>query len=236
MRQHMQPLPLFTASISAIIQLDRENGLPLYQQICERLREAILSGQLSDGTRLPTERALAAELKVNRTTVMNAYNQLASEGLVEGQVGRGTLVRRSRFSHLDDTFDSDVPSWLFGLPTGEREAMGPDSGLLSELAAMGSVSGHNESISLAAGSPSISMLPAELLATIFREDFLAARHIALGYSPVEGLLSLRQSIAARMRKRGVMVDNAAYHDIVRFDARDRFCWASIAQTWRRGSG
>ncbi len=206
MRQHMQPLPLFTASISAIIQLDRENGMPLYQQICERLREAILSGQLSDGTRLPTERALATELKVNRTTVMNAYNQLASEGLVEGQVGRGTLVRRSRFSHLDDTFDSDVPSWLFGLPTGEREAMGPDSGLLSELAAMGSVSGHNESISLAAGSPSISMLPAEILATIFQEDFLAARHVALGYSPVEGLLSLRQSIAARMRKRGVMVD------------------------------
>ncbi len=206
MRQHMQPLPLFTASISSIIQLDRENGMPLYQQICERLREAILSGQLSDGTRLPTERALAAELKVNRTTVMNAYNQLASEGLVEGQVGRGTLVRRSRFSHLDDTFDSDVPTWLFGLPTGEREAMGPDSGLLSELAAMGSVSGHKDSISLAAGSPSISMLPAEILENIFHEDFLTSRHIALGYSPVEGLLSLRQSIAARMRKRGVMVD------------------------------
>lgn len=206
---HHQPLPLFTASISAIISLDRENGVPLYQQICERLREAILSGQLSDGTRLPTERALAAELKVNRTTVMNAYNQLASEGLVEGQVGRGTLVRRSRFSHLDDTFDSDMPSWLFGLPTGEREAMGPDSGLLSELAAMGSsgkLSGPKDSISLAAGSPSVSMLPAEMLETIFHEDFLAARQFALGYSPVEGLLSLRQGIAARMRKRGVMVD------------------------------
>ena len=203
---HHQPLPLFTASISSIIQLDRENGMPLYQQICERLREAILSGQLSEGTRLPTERALAAELKVNRTTVMNAYNQLASEGLVEGQVGRGTLVRRSRFSHLDDSFDSDVPSWLFGLPTGEREAMGPDGGLLSELAAMGSVSDRKDSISLAVGSPAVNMLPAEMLATIFHDNLLTARHDALGYCPVEGLLSLRQGIAARMRKRGVMVD------------------------------
>ena len=80
---HHQPMPLFTASICSLIQLDREQSTPLYQQICEKLREAILSGQLSEGTRLPTERALAKELGVNRTTVMNAYNQLASEGLPE---------------------------------------------------------------------------------------------------------------------------------------------------------
>lgn len=211
-QERHQPLPMFTASISSIIQLDRESGLPLYQQICERLREAILSGQLSEGTRLPTERALAAELKVNRTTVMNAYNQLASEGLVEGQVGRGTLVRRSRYSHMDDPFDTDIPSWLLGLSGGEREVLGPDATLLSELAAMGAgetgaLDGtHRESISLAAGSPAVNLLPAEILSTIFSDGLLSSRNAALGYCPVEGLLSLRQEIAARMRQRGVMVD------------------------------
>src|SRR5207245_9913542 len=67
MRQHItqyQPLPLFTASICALIQLDRTQRLPLYQQICEKLREAIHSGELAEGTRLPTERALAKELGV----------------------------------------------------------------------------------------------------------------------------------------------------------------------------
>src|SRR6266581_1952603 len=122
MRQHAsqyQPRPLFTAPIHTIIALDRSSGLPLYRQICQRLREAILSGELSEGTRLPTERALASELGVNRTTVMNAYNELASEGLIEGHVGRGTLVRRSHFRYDEDSFEHDEPSWHLGLPAGE---------------------------------------------------------------------------------------------------------------------
>src|SRR6266705_1726375 len=121
MRQHAlkyQLRPLFTAPIHTIITLDRSSGLPLYRQICQRLREAILSGELSEGTRLPTERALASELGVNRTTVMNAYNELASEGLIEGHVGRGTLVKSNQFRH-DESFDHDIPSWLLGLPAGE---------------------------------------------------------------------------------------------------------------------
>ncbi|MDQ6661165.1 MAG: PLP-dependent aminotransferase family protein, partial [Chloroflexota bacterium] len=198
-----QPLPLFTASINALIQLEREHGIPLYQQICQKLREAILSGQLAEGTRLPTERALAKELGVNRTTVMNAYNQLASEGLIEGHVGRGTLVRRNHFSTMDDTFDTDVPSWLFGLPPGEQDTLGFDARLLSELASMGEREGI---ISFAAGSPAPSLIPAEMLVSIFTNGLVAAKQSALGYCPVEGLQSLRRNIAACMRQRGVPVD------------------------------
>src|SRR6266700_7817247 len=158
MRQHSnqhQPRPLFTTPVHTIIQLERNSGLPLYRQICPRLREAILSGELAEGVRLPTERALANELGVNRTTVMNAYNQLASEGLVEGHVGRGTLVRRNNLGYDGENFDN-VASWLFGLPAGERELLGPDAHLLSELAAMGE---RRDIISLAAGTPARDLLP-----------------------------------------------------------------------------
>src|SRR5213082_1419153 len=206
MRQHAlkyQPRPLFTAPIHTIITLDRSSGLPLYRQICQRLREAILSGELSEGTRLPTERALASELGVNRTTVMNAYNELASEGLIEGHFGRGTLVRRNSFLADGDGFDQDIASWLLGLPAGEREALGPDALLLSELASMGE---RKEIISLAAGTPAPDLLPAEMLNSIFADSLLSARQSALGYCPVEGLHSLRRGIAARMRKRSVAVD------------------------------
>jgi len=204
MQQHSthQPRPLFTTPISSLIQLERASGVPLYRQICQRLREAILSGELAEGVRLPTERALANELGVNRTTVMNAYNQLASEGLVEGHVGRGTLVRRNSLGYDGENFDN-VASWLFGLPAGERDLLGPDAHLLSELAAMGE---RRDIISLAAGTPARDLLPAEMLSTIFAEGLLKARQSALGYCPVEGLLSLRRGIAARMRKRGVAVD------------------------------
>src|SRR5256885_752946 len=198
--QH-QPLPLFTASICSLIQLDRSSDTPLYQQISDKIREAILSGQLAEGIRLPTERALASALQVNRTTVMNAYNQLAADSLVEGHVGRGTLVKRNQFNYLDDNYDENGPSWLFGLPTTEREILGPDARMLSELASVG-----DDIISLAAGTPAIELLPAEMLNAIFAEGLVRARQSALGYCPVEGLQSLRRSIAAYMRKRGVAVN------------------------------
>lgn len=196
--------PLFTAPISSLIKLERNNGLPLYRQICQRLREAILSGELAEGTRLPTERALANELGVNRTTVMNAYNELASEGLIEGHVGRGTLVRRNHFPHFDERFEQETASWLLGLPAGERELIGPDARLLSELAAAGE---QKEIISLTPGTPAPELLPAEMLSAIFAESMLTDREAALGYCPVEGLHSLRQEIAGWMRGHGVPVES-----------------------------
>ena len=198
-----QPLPVFTAPIRSLIHLERANATPLYRQISEGLREAILSGELAEGTRLPTERALAQELGLNRTTVMNAYNELASEGLVERHVGRGTLVRRSSFDPDDEQFDALVPSWLIGLATGEEAMLGPDARVLSELT---SVREQQGIISFAAGAPATDLLPAELLHTIFAEQLLEDRQHALGYCPVEGLQSLRRAIAARMRRRGVAVD------------------------------
>lgn len=205
MRQHSSypTRPLFTAPIHSLITLERHNGQPLYRQICQRLREAILSGELAEGTRLPTERALASALNVNRTTVMNAYNELASEGLVEGHVGRGTLVRQKRFTHLDDHAEHETASWLLGLPAGERELVGPDARLLSEITEAGQ---RREILSLTAGTPAPDLLPAEMLNTIFTDSLLDARQSALGYCPVEGLHSLRQELAAWMRQRGVPVE------------------------------
>ena len=186
MRQYTsqnQPRPLFTAPIHSLITLDRSNGMPLYRQICQQLREAILSGELAEGIRLPTERSLASELGVNRTTVMNAYNELASEGLIEGHVGRGTLVRRNHFGYNGDSFENETASWLLGLPAGEREILGPDAFMLSELT---SSSEHKDIISLAPAAPDPDLLPADMLGTIFADGLLTARQSALGYSPVRG--------------------------------------------------
>ena len=53
-------------------QLDRESIVPLYRQIYEHLREAILAGTLPESTRLPPERAMADRLSVNRSTIVHA--------------------------------------------------------------------------------------------------------------------------------------------------------------------
>ena len=68
---------------------------PIYRQLYDYLRGAILSGQLKMGTRLPSTRVLAAELRVSRNTILGAYDQLFAEGYLEAAVGKGTFVTRT---------------------------------------------------------------------------------------------------------------------------------------------
>ena len=75
--------------------LDHVLSTPLYRQLYERVRGAILMGQLTAGTRLPSTRALARELGVARNTVMLAYGQLLAEDYLESKVGYGTVVART---------------------------------------------------------------------------------------------------------------------------------------------
>src|SRR4029077_3158676 len=69
-------------------------GTPLYRWLYEALRAAILSGHLKPGARLPATRDLAHEYKLSRATIVTAFEQLQSEGYVEGKIGAGTYVSR----------------------------------------------------------------------------------------------------------------------------------------------
>jgi GntR family transcriptional regulator / MocR family aminotransferase len=73
-------------------ELDEEATLPLYRQLYNQLRGAILRGELPSGDRLPPTRGLADELGVARVTVQQAYQQLATEGYVVSRRGAGTFV------------------------------------------------------------------------------------------------------------------------------------------------
>lgn len=74
------------------ISLDHGSDLPLYRQVSDQLRRAILCGGLAPGAWLPASRALAADLGVSRITTLQAYDQLTAEGFLEGRRGSGTCV------------------------------------------------------------------------------------------------------------------------------------------------
>ena len=80
---------------NGLITLDGKSETPLYRQLYNSLRRAILKGQLTRGTRLQSSREIAKELGVSRNTVVNAFEQLLAEGYLEGQVGSGTYVSRA---------------------------------------------------------------------------------------------------------------------------------------------
>ena len=75
-------------------KLDRTNGLPLYRQIEQELRERIHRGQILPGETLPSIRELTKEFEVNHLTVRQAIRILGEEGIVVSSQGRGTYVRR----------------------------------------------------------------------------------------------------------------------------------------------
>ncbi len=67
-------------------------NVTLYQALYTHMRAAILSGELKDGMKLPSTRALAGDLNISRNTVLNAYRQLLAEGYLESREGSGTFV------------------------------------------------------------------------------------------------------------------------------------------------
>ena len=76
-------------------------GTPLYRRIADDLRGSIAAGRLPRGARLPSSRALAAQLGVSRNSVLAAYEILAAEGVLAGRTGSGTTVLSAPPSRLD---------------------------------------------------------------------------------------------------------------------------------------
>ena len=72
----------------------RDPGTPAYQWLCAAVRAEILEGRLRPGSRLPGTRDLADRYGLSRGTIVNAFEQLRSEGYVEGSVGSGTYVSK----------------------------------------------------------------------------------------------------------------------------------------------
>ncbi len=78
--------------ILGTLSLDASAQTPLYKQLYDGLRMAILDGRIAPGSQLPSTRSLAGELQIGRNTIISAYEQLTAEGYLAPHVGSGTRV------------------------------------------------------------------------------------------------------------------------------------------------
>jgi DNA-binding transcriptional regulator YhcF (GntR family) len=74
------------------LRIKAQSACPLYRQVYNQLRQAILEQELPAGARLPSTRALARTLGVSRNTVVNAYEALVADELLAARKGSGTHV------------------------------------------------------------------------------------------------------------------------------------------------
>ena len=98
--QHRQDRESLGVMPVLLIPLDARSVEPLHHQVYRGLREAILSGRLHAGVRIPSTRWLAEQLGVSRSTILVAFDQLVAEGYIVGVVGSGSYVARQLPDHL----------------------------------------------------------------------------------------------------------------------------------------
>ena len=75
-----------------MFKLDPLDNAPLYQQIIDKIREAINKGHLIQGDQLPSVREMAKILVVNTSTVSRAYKEMENAGMIQAVIGKGTFI------------------------------------------------------------------------------------------------------------------------------------------------
>lgn len=157
---------------------------PAYLRLAAGLRALIADGRLTTGTRLPSERQLAATLGLSRTTVTAAYAALRADGYAESRQGSGTRTRRPVADSAGGSSPARLSVWAPALPTDED------------------VSTHLVDLTQAAiaANPPV-LLDAYHAALDAMPEYLSGHGYALN-----GLSVLRRAVADRFTRRGLPTD------------------------------
>ena len=173
------------------LSLDTSSRVPLYRQLYEGLREAILSGRLRPRARLQLTRELAAELGVSRNTVMNAFEQLLAEGYLEGQVGSGTYVSRAL---PDDMLRAGAVSVRAGHARRKGRALSARGRVMANTMVNASPA-PSSTRAFRPGTPALDRFPFDVWMKLTARHWSYPRRDLLGYGDSAGYGPLREAIS-----------------------------------------
>ena len=185
-------LPLMWQSLSADLDRSGQSGQFVYRQIADHVRIQIAGGTIAVGHKMPTIRQLAADLGVSRDTVALAYEVLASDGLVESTVGRGTFV-----SGLPGRLRPSEPADLQLAPSIEQlltlERARPRFGSVQDIVPLHSL------------IPDPAFYPVDEFRKAFNRVLSREGPSLFLYAAPQGHPELRAAVAMRLRDLGVDV-------------------------------
>jgi GntR family transcriptional regulator/MocR family aminotransferase len=159
--------------------LDPASREPVYLQIAHALMREIHRGRLNPGDSLPGHRALAAQLGVNRNTVMAAFKELQAEGWVDSNPGEGSTVAKQPPSQIPGE-EAESISMGFDLD-GPKQPVAPEAAI--------------NLLKVASGVPDPRLLPGTALARAYRRALTLNRQSALSLEDPQGHPKLREALA-----------------------------------------
>ena len=163
-----------------IIRLDRRSDVPLQRQLFEQFRDAITREVLQPGTRLPSTRDLAAELRVSRNCVVNAFRYLAAQGLIVSRSGAGTVVAAQ-------------PARV-RIPPSTR----PCRGRASRLSRLVTDASSGKPGPFRPGVPALDLFPVRTWRALLGRHWRNPEPALLAYGDASGYHPLREAIAAHL--------------------------------------
>jgi GntR family transcriptional regulator / MocR family aminotransferase len=178
-----------------LIRIDSTRRVPLQQQIYDSVRQAILSGVLTPGTRLPSSRILAQDLSIARMTAVLAFEQLAAEGYIASRVGAGTYVNH-------ELPDVDVQPANARVPHAKHPPLSRRGLALSQMPrVITKIDGPPRAFRL--GVPALDRFPVALWNRIVSRRMRQLNAKQLDYGHAAGSSALREAIALHVsRSRG----------------------------------
>jgi DNA-binding transcriptional MocR family regulator len=181
-----------------VIQLIANSKQPVYRQIADAIQQQVRQGLLRTGEKLPSTRQLADSLKVNRTTVCLAYDQLKQRGFVESHVGRGTRIlgggengKASRGGDLawEQLLSSGMKTLLRTLAPRRADAADIQADFSRLI-------------------PDQNLFPVEAFEAILKSVIRKQGAGLFQYGPALGLPALRSLIAQRMKRWGIAASDS----------------------------
>ncbi|WP_047152720.1 PLP-dependent aminotransferase family protein [Aneurinibacillus tyrosinisolvens] len=166
---------------------NRSDNKPIYKQIVEYIESRISNGEYPPGTILPSERVLAKEWEVNRSTVVTAYGELRALGLIISKKGSGTRVSPFMMRNLS----GGTPDWNQYVAGG---SLLPNVPLIRRII---KETQNNHFVDLATGELSSDLFPQGQFEKIIKNGNYSFH---LGYENPQGNLQLREALADHVKK------------------------------------
>ncbi|MFJ7890020.1 PLP-dependent aminotransferase family protein [Lysinibacillus xylanilyticus] len=166
---------------------DRESKKAIYKQLAEYIEKGIADGTFPADKPLPSERFLAKEFNINRSTVVSAYDELESNGLIERNRGSGTTISKDIWGITNKR----IPSWNRYIEAGPFLPNQPVTQRIRKEAV------EHKLINLASGELSEDLFPLNYIREItFTRSFIGS----LGYDHPQGNEIFRETITKHMRQ------------------------------------
>ncbi|WP_026894678.1 PLP-dependent aminotransferase family protein [Clostridiisalibacter paucivorans] len=173
---------------------NRDLDIPVYRQIIDYIKDKISDGEWDVGFKLPTQRQLATLFDVNRSTIIEALDELKGEGIIESRGSGGTIIVNNTWSLLTST---PPPNWYEYIEAGIHRPNLPTIQLINKLEY------HRDIIRLGTGELSPELFPREMFSEVLMK--ISKKIYSLGYEEPKGLLYLRKVLSEYLKRYGIYV-------------------------------